>query len=188
MGIEVKGISRTFGKFVALNDISFTVADGELVALLGPSGCGKTTLLRIIAGLEVADRGVGAVRRRRCHEAAAGRAARRLRLPALRALPPHDRCSRTSPSACASAPRPTGRPTPRFPGRSTSSSSSCSWTISAIGSRASSPADSGSASRWRGPWRSSRRCCSSTSRSARSTPRSGRSCAAGCAGCTTRFT
>ena len=38
MGIEVKGISRTFGRFVALNDISFTVADGELVALLGPSG------------------------------------------------------------------------------------------------------------------------------------------------------
>jgi sulfate transport system ATP-binding protein len=58
MGIEVKGISRTFGKFVALNDINFTVADGELVALLGPSGCGKTTLLRIIAGLEVADSGV----------------------------------------------------------------------------------------------------------------------------------
>ena len=58
MGIEVKGISRAFGRFVALNDISFTVADGELVALLGPSGCGKTTLLRIIAGLEVAERGV----------------------------------------------------------------------------------------------------------------------------------
>src|SRR6187549_2039676 len=57
MGIEVKGISRAFGRFHALNDISFTVADGELVALLGPSGCGKTTLLRIIAGLEVADRG-----------------------------------------------------------------------------------------------------------------------------------
>ena len=57
MGIEVKNISRAFGRFAALKDISFTVADGELVALLGPSGCGKTTLLRIIAGLEVADRG-----------------------------------------------------------------------------------------------------------------------------------
>jgi sulfate/thiosulfate transport system ATP-binding protein len=58
MGIEVRGIAKSYKRFVALNDVSFTVADGELVALLGPSGCGKTTLLRIIAGLEVADRGV----------------------------------------------------------------------------------------------------------------------------------
>ena len=57
MGIEVQRISKAFGRFKALKDISFTVADGELVALLGPSGCGKTTLLRIIAGLEVADGG-----------------------------------------------------------------------------------------------------------------------------------
>src|SRR5688572_3112222 len=72
MGIEVKDISKKYGRFQALNDISFTVADGELVALLGPSGCGKTTLLRIIAGLEVADRGAvlfdgaDATRRRPC--------------------------------------------------------------------------------------------------------------------------
>src|SRR5829696_978465 len=58
MAIEVRGITKAFGRFAALKDISFTVADGELVALLGPSGCGKTTLLRIIAGLEVADAGV----------------------------------------------------------------------------------------------------------------------------------
>src|SRR4051812_1295297 len=57
MAIEVRDIAKAFGRFAALKDISFTVADGELVALLGPSGCGKTTLLRIIAGLEVADRG-----------------------------------------------------------------------------------------------------------------------------------
>ena len=56
------------------------------------------------------------------------------------------------------------------------------------GARRSSPAGSGSAWRWRGRWRSSRRCCCSTSRSARSTPRCARSCAAGCGGCTTRFT
>src|SRR5688500_7666350 len=57
MGIEVQRVTKAFGSFVALNDISFAVADGELVALLGPSGCGKTTLLRIIAGLESADAG-----------------------------------------------------------------------------------------------------------------------------------
>jgi len=57
MGIEVRGLTKTFGSFVALNDVSLGVASGELVALLGPSGSGKTTLLRIIAGLEEADSG-----------------------------------------------------------------------------------------------------------------------------------
>ncbi|MDZ4212517.1 MAG: ATP-binding cassette domain-containing protein, partial [Methylotenera sp.] len=52
MSIEINHISKSFGKFNALQDINFTVPSGELVALLGPSGCGKTTLLRIIAGLE----------------------------------------------------------------------------------------------------------------------------------------
>ncbi len=55
MSIEVKHISKTYGKFTALRDVSLRVNDGELVALLGPSGSGKTTLLRIISGLEAPD-------------------------------------------------------------------------------------------------------------------------------------
>jgi sulfate transport system ATP-binding protein len=57
MSIEIRGISKTFGQFVALDDVSFKFPTGGLTALLGPSGCGKTTLLRIIAGLEYADSG-----------------------------------------------------------------------------------------------------------------------------------
>ncbi|MCS7306422.1 MAG: sulfate/molybdate ABC transporter ATP-binding protein [Thermoguttaceae bacterium] len=61
MSIEVRHISKTFGRFRVLRDVSLRVETGELVALLGPSGSGKTTLLRIIAGLEQPDPGSGAI-------------------------------------------------------------------------------------------------------------------------------
>ena len=58
MRIEVEAISKQFGEFVALEDVSLEVPEGALTALLGPSGSGKSTLLRIIAGLEAPDQGV----------------------------------------------------------------------------------------------------------------------------------
>ncbi len=57
MSIQVRNVTKYFDTFRALDEVSLDIPSGELTALLGPSGCGKTTLLRIIAGLEVPDRG-----------------------------------------------------------------------------------------------------------------------------------
>ncbi|HEY8418518.1 MAG TPA: ATP-binding cassette domain-containing protein [Limnochordales bacterium] len=56
-GVAVSGLVKRFGPVAAVDGVSLTVADGELVAVVGPSGCGKTTLLRLIAGLEQPDAG-----------------------------------------------------------------------------------------------------------------------------------
>ena len=56
--IAAHDVTKSFGDFTALDDVSLTVQDGSLTALLGPSGSGKSTLLRVIAGLEKPDAGV----------------------------------------------------------------------------------------------------------------------------------
>jgi ABC-type Fe3+/spermidine/putrescine transport system ATPase subunit len=55
--LEIVAVSKSYNDTLVLDDVSFYVDEGEIVCLLGPSGCGKTTMLRVIAGLEVADRG-----------------------------------------------------------------------------------------------------------------------------------
>ncbi len=57
MSISLRGVSKQFGAFAAVDGIDLEVPTGGMIALLGPSGCGKTTLLRIIAGLESPDTG-----------------------------------------------------------------------------------------------------------------------------------
>jgi ABC-2 type transport system ATP-binding protein len=55
--VNVRGVTKRFGDRVALRDVSFEAADGELVAVIGPNGAGKTTLLSIVGGLLKADAG-----------------------------------------------------------------------------------------------------------------------------------
>ena len=68
MSIELRNVSKRFGGVAAVSDVSFSVKEGELVALLGPSGGGKTTVLRMIAGLEVPTEGDILIRRHRVND------------------------------------------------------------------------------------------------------------------------
>lgn len=68
MSIALHGVSKRFGGVPAVNEVSFSVHEGELLALLGPSGCGKTTVLRMIAGLEMPTAGDILIRGQRMND------------------------------------------------------------------------------------------------------------------------
>ena len=92
----MRHLSKRYGTFQAVNDVSFEVPAGQLVALLGPSGSGKSTILRIIAGLETAETGEVELTGEDATRRADPASGRRVRLSALRAVPPHDRPRKTS--------------------------------------------------------------------------------------------
>ena len=161
-------MTKRFGDFVAVDDLSLTIPQGAFFALLGASGCGKTTTLRMVAGLERPTGGRIRARRRRHHRPQDLQAAGQHGVPELRALPaPVDlRERRVRPAAHQ------GARTSRA--RSARCSSWSSSSSTPTGGRPSSPAASSSAWRWPAPSSTARRCCCSTSRSAPSTS----SCAA----------
>lgn len=68
MSIELKNVSKRFGEVAAVDAVSFSVNEGELMALLGPSGGGKTTVLRMIAGLEMPTSGDVLIRGQRVND------------------------------------------------------------------------------------------------------------------------
>ena len=66
--IEFDHVTKRFGTFTAVDDVSFSIEPGEFVSLMGPSGCGKTTSLRMLAGLEAPDEGVIRINGKRMNE------------------------------------------------------------------------------------------------------------------------
>ena len=57
MDIRIENLTKAYGDFKAVDNMNLHIADGELVGLLGPSGCGKTTLIRLLLGLDIPDKG-----------------------------------------------------------------------------------------------------------------------------------
>ena len=66
--LELRNVTKRFGNFTAVDNVSFSVQKGKVLSLLGPSGCGKTTTLRLISGFENVDEGSIFSFRKRCRE------------------------------------------------------------------------------------------------------------------------
>ena len=96
--IKIENVTKKFGDFVAVDNVSLTVEDQEFMVLLGPSGCGKTTLLRAMAGLGMADEGRISIGGRDVTYMPPRRARHLHGLSELCDLPAHERSTTTSPS------------------------------------------------------------------------------------------
>ena len=103
MSITLDQVTKRYQAVPVVNDVSLKVEQGEFLVLLGPSGSGKSTLLRAIAGLTEIDHGRVSLHGRDVTARVRARARGRLRLPALRAVPPHDGRRATSSSRCGCA-------------------------------------------------------------------------------------
>ena len=182
MSIEIRSVTKRFGTFTALDDISLEIPDGSLTAVLGPSSSGKSTLLHRRRPRAPRLRR-GPARGRGRNPAHAAAAQRRLRLPALRGVQAHDRPRQRrlrahDPEAAEAgdprARRRAARACPALGLRGPVSLEAVGRAAAAHGARARAGREP--------------RCCCSTSRSAPSTPVCGPSCATGCAACTRRCT
>ena len=106
--LELQQLRKTFGHVVAVDSLDLEIDRGELVSLVGPSGCGKTTTLRMVAGLQQADRGRILLEGRDVTHGASEPAGHGRRLPVVRAVPEHDGAPRTSATASLSGSAPGG--------------------------------------------------------------------------------
>lgn len=181
MKITVRDITKRYGAFTALQNVSLEVPQGKLVALLGPSGSGKTTLLRVIAGLEAPDSGSvlyeqDDVTQRAAKERNVGFVFQHY------ALFGH----MTIFENIAFGLRVRKWKNEAVRERVMELCASFNWKAWKSGCRRSFRADSASAWRWRAPSRRVRKCCCWTSRLARSMPKCAPICGAGFASCTTK--